>query len=42
MGLFNVAAKQVLSLVQQAILRQRVQTVRATRRTYFESREREG
>jgi predicted regulator of Ras-like GTPase activity (Roadblock/LC7/MglB family) len=42
MGLFNVAAKQVLSLVQQAILRQRVQTVRATRRTYFEGGVAEG
>lgn len=42
MGLFTVAAKQVLSLVQQAVLRRRVQTVRANRRTYFEGGDAEG
>jgi uncharacterized protein len=36
MGLFNVAARQALSLLQQAILRLRVHTVRAARRAYFE------
>jgi uncharacterized protein len=36
MGLFNVAARQALSLLQQAILRQRVHTVRNARRAYFE------
>ena len=36
MGLFNVAARQALSLLQQAILRHRVHTVRAVRRAYFE------
>jgi uncharacterized protein len=36
MGLFNVAAKQALSLVQQALVRQRVQDVRRTRREFFE------
>jgi hypothetical protein len=36
MGLFNVAARQALSLVQQAIVRQRVQGVRRTRREFFE------
>ncbi len=36
MGLFNIAAKQALSLLQHAVLRQRVHTVRANRRAYFE------
>ncbi|MBP2328711.1 putative regulator of Ras-like GTPase activity (Roadblock/LC7/MglB family) [Kibdelosporangium banguiense] len=36
MGLFNIAARQALSLLQQAILRLRVHTVRNARRTYFE------
>ncbi|SMD27264.1 Roadblock/LC7 domain-containing protein [Kibdelosporangium aridum] len=36
MGLFTVAARQALSLFQQAILRLRVHTVRAVRRAYFE------
>jgi uncharacterized protein len=36
MGLFSVAARQALSLLQQAILRLRVHTVRAARRAYFE------
>lgn len=36
MGLFNIAAKQALSLLQQALVRQRVQSVRANRRTYWE------
>jgi uncharacterized protein len=36
MGLFNIAAKQALSLLHQAILRNRVHSFRATRRTYFE------
>jgi predicted regulator of Ras-like GTPase activity (Roadblock/LC7/MglB family) len=36
MGLFNIAAKQALSLLQHAVLRQRVHTVRTSRRTYFE------
>jgi uncharacterized protein len=36
MGLFNVAAKQALALLQQALVRQRVNNARATRRTYFE------
>ncbi|MBP2329101.1 putative regulator of Ras-like GTPase activity (Roadblock/LC7/MglB family) [Kibdelosporangium banguiense] len=36
MGLFNVVARQALSLLQQAILRLRVHTVRAVRRAYFE------
>ncbi|MBP2329168.1 putative regulator of Ras-like GTPase activity (Roadblock/LC7/MglB family) [Kibdelosporangium banguiense] len=35
-GLFNIAARQALSLLQQAILRLRVRTVRAVRRAYFE------
>jgi predicted regulator of Ras-like GTPase activity (Roadblock/LC7/MglB family) len=36
MGLFNIAAKQALSLLHQAILRNRVHSFRNTRRTYFE------
>ncbi|RSM63875.1 dynein regulation protein LC7 [Kibdelosporangium aridum] len=36
MGLFTVAARQALSLLQQVILRLRVHTVRAVRRAYFE------
>ncbi|HEX6345296.1 roadblock/LC7 domain-containing protein [Umezawaea sp.] len=36
MGLFNIAAKQALSLLQHVVLRQRVRTVRANRRAYFE------
>ena len=36
MGLFNIAAKQALSLLKHAVLRRRVHTVRANRRAYFE------
>ena len=39
MGLFNIAAKQALSLLQHVVLRQRVHTVRANRRAYFEDSE---
>jgi hypothetical protein len=33
MGLFNIAARQALSLLQEAIVSQRVHTVRNARRT---------
>ncbi|MFD5827833.1 roadblock/LC7 domain-containing protein [Lentzea sp. NPDC060358] len=36
LGLFNVAARQALVLVRHALLRQRVQTARATRRAYHD------
>jgi uncharacterized protein len=42
MGLFNIAAKQALSLLQHAVLRQRVHTVRANRRAYFTDEPLEG
>jgi predicted regulator of Ras-like GTPase activity (Roadblock/LC7/MglB family) len=42
MGLFNIAAKQALSLLQQAILRNRVHSFRATRRACFEDPAEEG
>lgn len=36
MGMFNVVAKQALSHLHQAVLRQRIHAVRNTRRMYFE------
>ncbi len=36
MGLFTVAAKQALALLRQDVVRQRVRSVRNTRRAYFE------
>jgi predicted regulator of Ras-like GTPase activity (Roadblock/LC7/MglB family) len=39
MGLFNIAAKQALALLQQALVRQRLQSVRAARRAYFDPAE---
>jgi len=42
MGLFTIAAKQALSLLQHAVLRQRVHTVRANRRAYFADEPQEG
>ncbi|WP_245886705.1 roadblock/LC7 domain-containing protein [Umezawaea tangerina] len=38
-GLFNIAARQALSLIQHAVLRQRVQKVRANRRSYYDQPE---
>jgi predicted regulator of Ras-like GTPase activity (Roadblock/LC7/MglB family) len=42
MGLFNIAAKQALSLLQQALVRQRVHNARAARRTHFDTSENAG
>jgi predicted regulator of Ras-like GTPase activity (Roadblock/LC7/MglB family) len=36
MGLFNIAARQALSLLQQALVRQRVHNARAARRAHFD------
>jgi uncharacterized protein len=42
MGLFNIAAKQALSLLQQALVRQRVHNARAARRAHFDASENGG
>ncbi|WNV84671.1 roadblock/LC7 domain-containing protein [Umezawaea sp. Da 62-37] len=34
-GLFNIAARQALSMIRHVVLNQRVQTVRANRRSYY-------